>query len=272
MQDRLRKLGAEKLAAEALDRIHIRTDWPKLDEKGLDALDEWLTDNPNTRLVLLDTYQRFRGHSNGSGKQMYAEDYTQSGAIQTLATRHRVAIVIVHHVRQMPAEDWMDTVAGSSGITGAADTIMAVFRDRGAADAILKGTGRDIEDYEHALANKGEGDFIRWQYMGDASIYRDTKERVQILETMLEEGATHANPIKTSILAKILGKSDQNVSKMLGKLEREGKVNKNSYGQWHLPLHISGKVVEVDAGTSTTSTTSTSTYRGTAADLFEAPE
>jgi hypothetical protein len=79
LQDRLRKLGAEKLAAEALDRIHIRTDWPKLDEKGLDALDEWLTDNPNTRLVLLDTYQRL-----GSGDSIV--DISASNGIPALAS------------------------------------------------------------------------------------------------------------------------------------------------------------------------------------------
>lgn len=39
-----------------------------------------------------------------------------------------VAIVLVHHVRKMDADDPLDTVSGTTGLTGAADTVLVLNR------------------------------------------------------------------------------------------------------------------------------------------------
>ena len=57
----------------------------------------------------------------------------------------------VHHTRKMAAEDFVDTVSGTAGITGSADYILVLYRKRKSREGIIAVTGRDIEENEYAL-------------------------------------------------------------------------------------------------------------------------
>lgn len=62
-------------------------------------------------------------------------------------------MMVVHHTRKMADEDIMNTVSASSGITGSADSIWVLKKaSRGAGDATLTVTGRDVEFRELKLA------------------------------------------------------------------------------------------------------------------------
>ena len=133
MQDRCTKiLGAD-----------LKT-WPKnftfrwgldaLDDGGLDFLEKWLTDHPNRRLVVIDTLGKVKGNK-ARDEEQYLFDYRMVGSLQELSTKYRAAIVVVHHVRKAAAEDVLDTVSGSTGIAGAADSVMVLGRERGGVQA-----------------------------------------------------------------------------------------------------------------------------------------
>jgi hypothetical protein len=116
-----------------------------LDAGGLETIEEWLTANPNHRLVVIDTLGRVRGMKNVREEQ-YQYDYRLIGGLQELATRYGVAIVIVHHVRKSDAEDVLDTVSGTTGIAGAADTVVVLGRTAQGVRLYLR--GRDVEEQD----------------------------------------------------------------------------------------------------------------------------
>jgi hypothetical protein len=74
----------------------------------------------------------------------------------------------VHHTRKSGAENFLDTINGSQGLAGAADTVAVLRRSRGSAGAVLKITGRDVEEAELALnfdAAFGPGDYSTGRHL-----------------------------------------------------------------------------------------------------------
>ena len=80
--------------------------------------------------------------------------------LQSLANKHSRAVVAITHTRESGAEDFIDKVSGTSGLTGAADTILVLTKGRGEADAELQIVGRDLGEKELALDfEKGTGQY-----------------------------------------------------------------------------------------------------------------
>jgi len=155
--------------------------WPRLGDGGLEALEAWLGSNPDARLVVIDTLAKFR--NGGNGRNVYKEDYEAVEPLVELAARYNVAIIIVHHLRKMGAEDPLDQVSGSMGLTGGADGALVLNRERGRADAFLYVTGRDIEE-EQEIALTWDAATATWKIAGDAEEYRLSKERQEIIECL----------------------------------------------------------------------------------------
>ena len=81
----------------------------------------------------------------------YEADYEAIRLLRDLANETRVAIIVVHHLRKLEAGDPFDTISGTYGLTGAADTMMIITAT--AQGTILHGRGRDIEGYEKAITS-----------------------------------------------------------------------------------------------------------------------
>ena len=60
-------------------------------------IEQFLTEHPTTKLVVIDTLQRVR--SAGSDSNLYANDYQDVGLLKQLADRHHIAILLIHHLR-----------------------------------------------------------------------------------------------------------------------------------------------------------------------------
>src|SRR5207253_7377003 len=116
------------------NRLHVATEWKRLDEGGLEDLDAWLTDHPAARLVVVDTLKRVRPQERKLGR-IYDSDYDALSPLGELGRKHGVSIVVVHHTRKMEGEDPFDLISGSLGLTGAADGAWVLKRSRGGADA-----------------------------------------------------------------------------------------------------------------------------------------
>lgn len=244
LQDRVRILGGHH-HGQALQRFHYRTTWPALTAGGLEQLEKWMDDHPDTRLIVVDTFGKARGPL--AGKDRYQEEYDIVGKLQTFAVAHRVAVVLVHHVRKQSAEDWLETIGGSQAITGAADAALGLFRERGQMDATLRLVSRDIDEKDLALRFEGG----RWEAMGDAALYRHTVERTAVLEALDDLGGE----ARVSEVAELVDKTSANTSKLLAKLAIDGAVEKIRYGVYALKGPV--EVVEPVEPTSTTSTEST---------------
>jgi hypothetical protein len=56
-----------------------------------------------------------------------------------------------HHDRKAAADDFVDSVSGTHGLAGAADTVIVLTRARHATSGLLKVTGRDVPEGEYGV-------------------------------------------------------------------------------------------------------------------------
>ena len=148
IQDRL-----FQLTDEAPTELRIATVSHQIGNGLEQQIEQFLTDYPNTRLVIIDTFQKVRDSKGNVGKSgMYAGDYDDISALKNISDKFGIALVVVHHVRKMKdANDPFNEVTGSTGITGAADTSFILRRSRSSEMGTLLATGRDIEYQELSL-------------------------------------------------------------------------------------------------------------------------
>ncbi len=208
----------------APDQLIFALTWPRLGGPGEKKLRAWMTENPETKLIIIDTLAGIRG-SRRPGS-LYDADYREIAGIKGIADEYGISIIVVHHSRKAKAEDILDRVSGSTGLTGAADNVAILMRERSQADATLFVSGREVEDQELAL-NFEAGS---WVIMGEAQEYRLTEERREIVDLLRREGG----PIKLADIAGALGKKKPNVINLLNSLIEEGFVEKAGHGKYQL--------------------------------------
>ena len=161
-------------------------EWPRSDHGGLADIENWIKytreKSKHPCLIVVDTLALFRKVA--SGKQAYQEDYIAVAELQKLASKYNITIIVVHHDRKSGADDVFDTVSGTLGLTGAADTIAILKREAGAVTFHVR--GRDIEEAEKALQfNKHT---CRWTILGEAIDVRRSDERARVLAALQDAG------------------------------------------------------------------------------------
>ena len=142
-----------KITDEAPSELRIATTSFQIGNGLEEQIEQYLSDFPNTKLVIIDTFQKVRDSKNSSGKSgMYAGDYDDVTALKNISYKYGIAVVVVHQVRKLKdVSDPFNEVSGSTGITGAADTNFVLKRSRANETGTLLATGRDIEYQELTL-------------------------------------------------------------------------------------------------------------------------
>jgi AAA domain len=204
LQSRLRTLLGPDTAPEGL---HLETEWARLDAGGAERIDGWLEANPYARLVLIDVWPRIRPRTDRRTDH-YQADYEAAAQLQALATGRGVAMVALYHTRKAEAEDFVETVQGTFGTAGAADTIIVVKRSRGQADATLYVTGRDVSERELALRFTPEAG--TWDLLGDAAEYglgetrRELLDAIRAHESLTPKQASEVSSVSYELAKKTL--------------------------------------------------------------------
>jgi hypothetical protein len=207
--------------------LYFFNQWPRIDEGALPLLSKWLDDHQETRFVIIDTLARLWPKGDKSnGNTLYHQDYQTLSAIKTIADRHRISILLIHHLRKALSEDPLEQISGSMGISGSADTLLILQRSRGKADANLLVTGRDVEERELAL--QFDGVTGTWRYLGNAYEYGRSQEQVAVLEALKEAG--EAMSLKD--ISAILKKKNDTVFHLMKGLLRDGVVKKEGHGKY----------------------------------------
>lgn len=224
LQERLNRLaaGENRLASE---HLLLSCDIPRFDNGGLQALEKWLDDHPECRMVIIDTLGRFSPAPNGK-MNAYDNDCRALGPMQKLAITRQIALVLVTHLRKQSSSDALERVMGSTGITGAADAIWLLKRGRGEGNGILTVTGRDVEEQE--LAVQFEKATCQWTVLGDAEKYQLDKKRQEILNCL--EQATE--PVGPKEMAEALGRKEVNIKNLMRKMHQSGQIGKVSRGEY----------------------------------------
>jgi hypothetical protein len=226
LQRRLKKVLAGGVCPAGLA---YATEWPRINEGGLEALDAWLTKHPNARIVVIDTLKKFRPQAAGN-RSLYDVDYEALEPLLPLAAKHEVAILVVHHLRKMDAGDPLDMVSGSTGLTGGVDGTLILKRERGKQDATLVVDGRDLEESSE-LALKWDANIASWSLMGDAEEARLSGARGEIIALLREQD----RPMTPKEIALMLGKGQNAVYQLVYQMSSDGQLSTPDRGLYDLP-------------------------------------
>lgn len=146
LKSRLTKILSDEPATADLALMTMLPQMPL----AVELIAGWLDEHRAARLVVVDVLGKIRPAS-GASADRYESDYQVIGALKQLADNYRVAVMAVTHTRKMADGDVFNTVSGSTGLTGAADTTIVLRRARGEDGAALHVTGRDVQESEYAV-------------------------------------------------------------------------------------------------------------------------
>jgi hypothetical protein len=210
---RLRRKLVDAGASELPDgALMYSTDWPK-GAAGVDAIAELLDSNPEIRLVVIDTLQRFRDSSAGAGRSAYAADYDALAPLQKMCRdRPGLAVVAVHHKRKAASDDPIDSINGSAAIAGAADGIWILSRK--GSEFTLHVQARDWEREEDEFRlERLDG---CWQLSGAPRYSSSESEVLSLLDK--------TGPLTTAAAADALTISRQAALKRLQRMQGTGLI------------------------------------------------
>ncbi|MCP4113249.1 MAG: AAA family ATPase [Desulfobacteraceae bacterium] len=163
------------------ENMFIYTNFPRASSGGSVLLRKEIEKLENPRLLIIDTFAKFRDLSIKEG---YNTDYNDIGIIKSIADHYGISVIVVHHLRKMASDDVFDSISGTLGITGAADGIIVMTRDGRKADLHI--TGRGVEQKEISLGfDKSD---LSWSYMGDSDEVSYTYNQEKVISAITEYG------------------------------------------------------------------------------------
>ena len=152
-----------EITEDAPANVHFTTNSNTLGKGLEEQLRAFLTEHPDTVLVIIDTLQMIRG---AGYDNTYANDYRDLSVLKHIADTHGISILLVHHLRKMNDDDPMNMISGTTGLSGATDSNFVLRKSqRRENTATLYCTGRDIPYRELALEFDGE-DHV-WKLLSD---------------------------------------------------------------------------------------------------------
>ncbi|GGB63487.1 hypothetical protein GCM10011316_39190 [Roseibium aquae] len=204
-----------------LSRLDWATDIIPLDQGFIDAAENWRNAVPDPRMLVIDVLQKVKPAGKVS-RNSYENDYAAFGDLQAWATKHGIAVVGLHHTRKGGADDPLEALSGSNGLSACADTTLVLDRDANGMSLYVR--GRDVEELETALRFDGG----LWTLQGDAREVRQSDERARI-RAELEQADEPLSPADIQALTGMKGGS---IRRLLIKMASDGQVQKVGRGQY----------------------------------------
>lgn len=217
IQKRLRQL----VTREPSDNLEVVTKWPRLNMGGIEAIEEWTRrKRDDARLLIVDTFKMLRPLrlGNNNHANTYDIDYEDVSPLTEFTIENHIALLIVTHTRKLFADDPLATVSGSFGLTGAADGVLVLSRQRNNKKATLTVIGRDVEEQELAL--EFSPDIFSWAVIGDSRSVKRNDEREEILALLKDS----AEPMPPRDIADLLGRPAGTIRMRLLRMRRDGEL------------------------------------------------
>ena len=188
LEDSKQRLKERLIKIQGHDRfpgnLHFATHWDRIDQGGLEKLADAINEISDLKLVIIDTLAKIRPLK--SSRDIYQADYITVSNLKNIADLLHIPFLIIHHQRKSTAEDVFDTVSGSNGITGAADTVIILSRKRNSSEAELRITGRDVEEKNYAMTFNDSN--CTWTIAGDAEAVQQNKTYSDVVDVITSEG------------------------------------------------------------------------------------
>ncbi len=224
LQQRLFCMFPDEKNRPDLSRIQTLSTAPMLDQGFLDGLEAWKLSVPNPRLVIIDVLQRIKPPAR-LRQNAYESDYSIFAGLQSFATESRIAILGLHHVRKGGADDPLEALSGSNGLSAVADTTLVLNRDANGMTLYVR--GRDVEEKETAVRH----DCGIWTILGEAADVHRSSERERILSELL----TAEGSLTPADIVAATGMRRNNVDQLLYQMGKAGEVRKAKRGQYVHP-------------------------------------
>lgn len=171
VQRRLERMFPYAPVRPDLSRMQFQFDASEIGPDLIAELDDWRETVETPRLIVIDVLQRIKP-AGRAARNSYENDYSALADLQQWATEHGIAVLMLHHTRKGGADDPLEALSGSNGLSACADTTLVL--ERTAAGMTLYVRGRDVEERETAL----KFDEGLWSILGDADEWqRGGRER-----------------------------------------------------------------------------------------------
>jgi hypothetical protein len=208
------------------EALTLKTEWRRLHEGGVDDIRDWHTHTKSKGgrpiLVVIDVLAKVRKPV--GNRQLYEADYAALADLTKLANELGLAIVVVHHTRKMAADDLMEMVSGSYGVSGAVDTILVMATK--ASGTVLDIRGRDVESAELAIEfNKNT---CRWRVLGNAADVHVSEQRAKIIAALKEVG----QPMTIAALVEATHMKRNPLEVLLSRMTKDGEIKRLEKGHY----------------------------------------
>ena len=175
------------------------------------------------RFVIIDVLQRIKPPGS-MARNAYENDYSTWAPLQQWATEHGIAVLGLHHTKKGGADDPLEALSGSNGLSACADTTLVLDSDQNGKTLYVR--GRDVEEKETALVFAGGF----WTILGEAADVRRSDERIQIIAALTD----HGEPMTPAELSTATGKPSLNVRQLLFKMAKASEIYKVGGGRYWL--------------------------------------
>lgn len=216
-----------------LENLHLQPkgSWPRIHEGGLEMLEDFVKEHPGLKLVVIDVWRRFSKPRKAQEENSYNLTYEDVGPVKDFADNYGICVLANHHL----AKGWrsyqtpFEALLGSTALAGASDNLLALVKGQEKADGVLWSTGRDIEESRNALEFVKES--CTWKFLGDARQYELTVDQNAIVQALSDRG----EPLSPKEIALAVGRPAANVSEMLRRMIKQGRVEQEGYGKYKIP-------------------------------------
>lgn len=207
-----------------LSRLIWSTETISLNAGFMGAIEDWRVNASDPRLIVIDVLTRIKPAGSRS-RNAYENDYAAYAGLQNWAIKRGVAVLALHHTRKGGAEDPLEALSGSNGLSAVADTTLVL--DRNSNGFTLYGRGRDVPEKETALSFDGG----RWTIQGEASDVHRSEQRSKIMSVLRDA----TEPLVSEAIAKVTCMKPGNVRRLLGKMVADGEAQKTGRGKYVHP-------------------------------------
>lgn len=128
------------------NNFYIDTETDNLDNGFIEQIEDYLKQDPNIGIVVIDVFQIIRSKMANSKESEYEHVYRDITPLNELAQRKHISIILVCHDRKsVDPDDPFSNILGSTGLQGAATQMIVMFRRRKSDPIHISIKGKTID-------------------------------------------------------------------------------------------------------------------------------
>lgn len=184
-QKRLRKMLKEK---DPPKKFYLDTETDSIEDGFVDQIENYLAQDPDIGLVVIDVFQIIRTKAKTSKETEYEHAYRDITPLNELAQKHHISIVLVCHDRKaVDPDDPFSNILGSTGLQGAATQMIVMFRKKKDDPIHISVKGKTIDGLPELNVKLEDAEWSIVEGGGDAEREKE-RARQEYLNSEIRRG------------------------------------------------------------------------------------